>query len=583
MPATGPAPKADAGATDLTPPPAPAPNGDCADDLTDRVGCPCPGEGATRTCYSGPTGTTNLGACHDGTQACMMVGEFLVWGDCGGAVKPTAEDCSNDTDTNCNGLVGCADPACAGKAGCCAPGEKRDCYNGAPGTSGVGICVGGTQTCDANGAWLACQDEVIPGSEAGKCDDGLDNDCNGKIDCDDPVCNNDIACKPPVCTAGDKQDCYTGPTGTLGIGQCAGGKLTCAADGQSWGTSCDGQVVPGSEAGKCGDGIDNDCNGIVDCKDPACNGDPACACVPGTSRACYTGPAGTEDIGECHGGTQVCNSVGSAWGPCVGQVLPAVEAGACDDWADNDCNGLIDCEDAACKFETYCCESTVTYDATIYATSATSMYVVNPSDWSVTAVGTYGTTDRMTDIGMTPDGELYTLSSTAFYRINKTTGVATKVVNLTGALNNSLTFLADNRLLAADASGMLKVVNPATASITNIGLFGNNYGSSGDIVAVGDGTMFGVSATSSTGANISSNNLLITINTSTGAATPVGSTGFKDVFGMAYYKSRVIGFTGSGQIIEINPTTGAGTLLRKHSLQFFGGTTSPLIPINGCE
>ena len=68
----------------------------------------------------------------------------------------------------------------------------------------------------------------------------------------------------------------------------------------------------------------------------------------------------------------------------------------------------------------------------------------------------------------------------------------------------------------------------------------------------------------------------------TGKATPIGSTGFANVFGLAYYGSRVIAFTGSGQILEINPVTGTGTLLAKHNHAYYGGTVSPLIPINGC-
>ncbi len=568
------------------PPPATEPKDYAPSECDDGMGglgpCTCPGEGLTRPCYTGPKGTAGVGACRQGTQTCTMYGEFLFWGGCLGDIKPQAEVCSSDDDANCNGLVGCEDPVCAGLAGCCTPGDTRDCYSGAPATKDVGICKGGTQTCDSKGAWQACVGETQPATEAGHCDDGIDNDCDGKLDCDDPECAADLACKPPICAPGAKQDCYDGPLVTAGVGLCKGGSLICAADGQSWGTTCVGQVLPGKETGSCKSGLDEDCDGLVDCKDPDCNGDPACACVPGESRSCYSGPPGTDGVGICHAGTQVCNSDGSAWGACVGAVLPGVEAGACDDGLDNDCDGQLDCADANCTFEPICCESTVTYDATVYATSGSSLYIINPTDWSETQVGTYGVAESMTDIGMTPDGELYTLSSTSLYHINRTTGKATKVIGLTGSLNNALTFLPDNRLLAADASGQLKVINPVAGTVTNIGKYGLGYGSSGDLVAVGDGTMFGVSATSSTGADISTNNLLITIDTATGKATPIGSTGFANVFGLAYYGSRVIAFTGSGQILEINPVTGKGTLLAKHNHAYYGGTVSPLIPINGC-
>src|SRR5262249_26425792 len=162
-----------------------------------------------------------------------------------------------------------------------------------------------------------------------------------------------------------------------------------------------------------------------DCADPACNGDPACACTPNSTRSCYPGPLGTAGVGICHAGTQTCNASGSAWGACTGYVLPTVETGLCTDGLDNDCNGQTDCDDAACTFDASCCVPTTSYDSTIYATSGTSLYIINPADWSETQVGTYGTSDHMTDIGETPDGELYTLSSTSLYWINKSTGAAT--------------------------------------------------------------------------------------------------------------------------------------------------------------
>jgi hypothetical protein len=568
------------GSTTTTSTTTPTSDPKCDPKLLDLAGCVCPGEGATRKCYTGPAGSENVGACKDGQQSCGYVGEFLVWSACSGDVLPSAENCSGTGDENCNGLTGCNDPSCTGLAGCCAAGTQRSCYDGPPGTSGVGLCAAGMQTCDASGAWQACTGETTPGSEAGHCTDGIDNDCNGQIDCADVACVNDPACAPPICTPGATRGCYDGAAGTQNVGQCRGGTQTCASDGKSWSTTCAGEVLPGSEAGHCSDGIDNDCNGPKDCQDPACNGDPACACVPGTTRSCYTGPAGTENVGICHDGTQTCNSVGSAWGPCVGEGLPSVEAGACTDGLDNDCNGFVDCNDPACTFDAACCVPTTSYDTTIYATSGTSLYVIHPSDWSETQIGSYGVTEHMTDIAMTPDGNLYTVSATSLYRVDRTSGAATFALSLSGSQNNAITFLPDSRLLGADATGMLKVIDPVAGTVTNIGNYSNGLTSSGDLVAVGDGTMFGVSPTGS-GAS-TSNNLLITVDTSSGVAAPVGSTGFANVFGMAYYGSRVIAFTGSGQILELNPSSGAGTLLATHGHAYFGGTTSPLVPINGC-
>jgi hypothetical protein len=61
-------------------------------------------------------------------------------------------------------------------------------------------------------------------------------------------------------------------------------------------------------------------------------------CVPNMTQPCYTGPAGTEGHGICHGGTQKCAGDGMSWGPCTGEVLPQVEN--CATAIDEDCNGM---------------------------------------------------------------------------------------------------------------------------------------------------------------------------------------------------------------------------------------------------
>lgn len=60
---------------------------------------------------------------------------------------------------------------------------SRGCYSGPPETRGVGVCVGGTETCDAWG-WGYCEGEVTPWDEW--CN-GTDEDCDGLVD-EDGVC-----------------------------------------------------------------------------------------------------------------------------------------------------------------------------------------------------------------------------------------------------------------------------------------------------------------------------------------------------------------------------------------------------------
>jgi hypothetical protein len=100
------------------------------------------------------------------------------------------------------------------------------------------------------------------------CSDGEDNDGNGQVDCEDSACGVGTVC---------------GPNGLV----CATGQ-TC--------TSCSGNggtAEPGGET-TCGDGVDNDCDGAVDCADSNCQpqgGEPGRICDT-TGRTC-SAPDGT--------------------------------------------------------------------------------------------------------------------------------------------------------------------------------------------------------------------------------------------------------------------------------------------------
>ncbi len=59
-------------------------------------------------------------------------------------------------------------------------------------------------------------------------------------------------------------------------------------------------------------------------------------CQDGDTRACYSGPLGTEKVGDCVAGIQLCE--GGTFGECVGEVVPAA-TDVCLDSNDEDCTG----------------------------------------------------------------------------------------------------------------------------------------------------------------------------------------------------------------------------------------------------
>ena len=76
------------------------------DDDCDGVidnGCVCIA-GDTRSCYSGPPGTSGVARCRPGTQMCVVTAGVAGWGTCVGEVVPAPEMC-NGVDDDCNGMT----------------------------------------------------------------------------------------------------------------------------------------------------------------------------------------------------------------------------------------------------------------------------------------------------------------------------------------------------------------------------------------------------------------------------------------------------------------------------------------------
>lgn len=134
--------------------------------------CPC-NPGDIQACYSGPAGTQGVGPCQGGNQTCNPDG--LGFGPCMGEVVPKTEACDGLlVDDDCDGVTNEA----SGTGCVCDGGVTTACYSGPPGTLNVGPCVGGMQSCNAQGTVLSgCVGEVVPALDT--CATAADEDCNG--------------------------------------------------------------------------------------------------------------------------------------------------------------------------------------------------------------------------------------------------------------------------------------------------------------------------------------------------------------------------------------------------------------------
>ena len=252
---------------------------------------------------------------------------------------PAATDPCDGIDNNCNGKID--EDFVPGSA----------CYNSVSGCDlKTGQCKGecklGTASCP-NG-YVICAGELGPKPEV--CD-GLDNDCDGTVDngfdkLNDPhYCGGCTACAIPNAIA----KCVTGQ---CAIAACLTGWVDL---NKTLSDGCEYKCTPtGPEI--C-DGLDNDCNGLIDTNDPglAKLGANPCAQVgacTGATASCQ-GSSGW----VCAYGADVelkkCATDGDCISTsCVGGVCPACAGGFCPgvlapdetrcDNKDNNCNGLVD-------------------------------------------------------------------------------------------------------------------------------------------------------------------------------------------------------------------------------------------------
>lgn len=227
-------------------------------------------------------------------------------------------------------------------------------------------------------------------------------------------------------------------------------------------------------------------------------------------------------------------------------------------------------------------------DVRVYAHTADSLYAIDPRSFTVTRVGDFIWPDgpsQMTDLAINATGEAWGITFTSLYRVDLATARCTFVAPFAGAVFNGLSFIPGGELepgevlVAANRNGAYVRVDPATGAIRQLGLYGPDTGSSGDLVSVAGGGTFATIVDLDVGFGEEPVEYLARIDPTNGRATRIGPTGVTRTWGVGYWRSRVYGFTEGGAVVTLDITTGRATEVARNNVAWWGAAVTTIAPV----
>jgi hypothetical protein len=227
-------------------------------------------------------------------------------------------------------------------------------------------------------------------------------------------------------------------------------------------------------------------------------------------------------------------------------------------------------------------------DVRVFAHTATTLYSVDPRTYTVTRVGDFVFSDdgsQMTDLAINADGAAWGITFNALYRVDLVTARCTFLAPFAGAMFNGLSFVPGTefepgeRLVAANRNGAVVRVDTATGAIRQIGVYGPDIGSSGDLVSVVDGGTFATIVDLNVGFGEEPVEYLARIDPTNGRATRIGPTGVTRTWGVGYWRGIVFGFTEGGAVVTLDTATGRATEVARNNVAWWGAAVTTIAPV----
>ena len=217
------------------------------------------------------------------------------------------ENCSNGTDDDADGLIDCEDPDCATDPACipAAPGDE---------CASASVAVFGSNPVDTTTATQSADlfdSNTCPGTFLGQMTSDIwfsytpDESGDYTITtCDSINFDSDLVVYSGNCGSLIQVACNGDAAGCGGFTSLVEMTMTAGTDyfirlggwndvASGTGTLEIGATTPPPPPENCSNGTDDDLDGLTDCEDPDCIGDPACVCEPISGLVCGQG-AGTK-------------------------------------------------------------------------------------------------------------------------------------------------------------------------------------------------------------------------------------------------------------------------------------------------